>query len=229
MWNKTISDHTIYLFRKLWFLCLASPAQLFKTSPHPNVQDSESTTSDFVTVVITAMTNLVDHFLTTSSAKLQRIDVQKAMLACNHLSRQCNKSLGDIDAFHMPHPRVSATTPAKRTQVQMPPAHHAFSLRPSTLGWRKMGRMTIHISQRDNRQHSCCCNQCDYQVSVTFREHLYHRRHKHIQPCHKGEAYKVQSVATSLPVIEASDSPALSKAWTCAKCNKGPPTWKWPN
>lgn len=127
MWNKTISDHTIYLFRKLWFLCLASPAQLFKTSPHPNVQDSESTTSDFVTVVITAMTNLVDHFLTTSSAKLQRIDVQKAMLACNHLSRQCNKSLGDIDAFHMPHPRVSATTPAKRTQVQMPPAHHGVS------------------------------------------------------------------------------------------------------
>lgn len=127
---------------------------------------------------------------------------------------------------HIPECRPPRRPNAPKSKCHRPTMG---SLRPSTLGWRKMGRMTIHISQRDNRQHSCCCNQCDYQVSVTFREHLYHRRHKHIQPCHKGEAYKVQSVATSLPVIEASDSPALSKAWTCAKCNKGPPTWKWPN
>lgn len=86
------------------------------TSPHHNVQDSEPTTSDFVTKAITPMTNLGDHFSPTSSAKLQRIDVQKAMLACNHLSRQCNKSLEDIDAFHMPPPQVPVTTAAKRIQ-----------------------------------------------------------------------------------------------------------------
>ena len=163
------------------------------------------------------MTNLVDPFSTTSSAKLQRIDVQKAMLACNHLGRQCNKSLEDIDAFHMPPPKVSATTAAKRIQSKMPP------------GVSEVKRLQLAQDGPDDNpnlteeQHSWCCNLCDFQVSVTIREQLYHKRHKHIQSCHKDEAYKVQSVATSLPIIEASDSPALTKAWTCAKCNKGLP------
>ena len=170
---------------------------------------ASGSTSDFVTEVITAMTNLVDHFSTTSSAKLQRIDVQKAMLACNHLSRQCNKSLEDIDAFHMPPPKVSATTAGKRIQFKMPPAHPGVS---------EVKRPRLAQDGPDDNpnlaegQHSWSCNLCDFQVSVTVREQLYHRRNKHI--------HKVQSVATSLPIIEASDSPALTKALTCAKCNR---------
>lgn len=102
----------------------------------------------------------------------------------------------------------------------MPPAHHGVSEAKRPRLAQDGPDDNPHLAEG---QHSWCCNLCDYQVFVTVREHLYHRRHKHIQSCHKGEAYKVQSVATSLPVIEASDSPALSKAWTCAKCNKGLP------
>ena len=194
---------------------LSPPTEVLRKSE----PESLYTSPDFVSNVISAMTNLGDHFSTTCPDKLQRIDVQKVMLACNHLSRQCNKSLEEFDAFHMPPPKVPATTAAKRIQTKTPPAHPWISetKRP------RLARKDSEDNPSLAEEHSWYCNLCDFKVSVTVREQLYHKRHKHIQSCHKDEAYKVQSVATSLPIIEASDSPALTKAWTCATCNKGLP------